>query len=81
MAGGGGHLWHDPGVPTHSLRQLRFQSPYPGRKHQVMQRGPVTLRIGNPHEGDISLRLLSALLKEAGIGKDEWEALQAAMVS
>ena len=40
-----------------------------------MQRGAVTLRIPNPHEGDISLRLLGALLKERGVDKDEWEAL------
>lgn len=40
-----------------------------------MQRGLVTLRIPNPHEGDITVRLLSALLKEAGISKAEWEAL------
>ncbi len=66
-------------IKSHELirypRELGFQGPYPGRKHQIMQRGLVTLRIPNPHEGDIPPRLLSSLLREAGINKKEWEAL------
>ena len=32
-----------------ALRQLGFDGPYSGGKHQFMVRGDVTLRIPNPH--------------------------------
>ena len=31
------------------LRQLGFEGPFSGGKHQLMQKGNVTLRIPNPH--------------------------------
>lgn len=57
------------------FRQLGFDGPEPGTRHQVMIKGTIRVRIPNPHEGDISPRLLSLLLREAGISKGEWEAL------
>jgi len=57
------------------LRQLGFDGPEPGTRHQIMVKGSIKLWIPNPHEGDISPRLLSWVLKEAGISKEEWEAL------
>ncbi|MEW6127098.1 MAG: type II toxin-antitoxin system HicA family toxin [Acidobacteriota bacterium] len=57
------------------LRQLGFEGPYSGGKHQFMVKGAITLRIPNPHQGDISKDLLSRILRQAGIDKDDWEKL------
>jgi len=55
------------------LRQLGFDGPYPGGKHQFMKRGDFALRLPNPHAGDIDVGLLSRLLREADIEREEWE--------
>lgn len=57
------------------LRQLGFEGPYSGGKHQFMVRGEITLRIPNPHTGDMGKELLMRLLRQAGISREEWEAL------
>jgi hypothetical protein len=57
------------------LQQLGFQGPVPGMRHQIMVKGTLRLRIPNPHHGDISRDLLARLLRQAGISRDEWEAL------
>jgi len=57
------------------LKQLGFDGPYSGGKHQFMIRGDITVRIPNPHHGDVGMELLSRILRQAGIAKDEWEAL------
>lgn len=57
------------------LRQLGFDGPYSGGKHEFVVRGNVTLRVPNPHRGDIGRELLSRILKQAGITRDEWERL------
>ncbi|RJX17015.1 MAG: type II toxin-antitoxin system HicA family toxin [Ammonifex sp.] len=54
------------------LRRLGFEGPFSGGRHSFMRRGPLKLRIPNPHEGDISPALLKELLRQAGITKDEW---------
>ena len=59
----------------HYLRQLGFYGPYSGGKHQFMLKGTLTLRIPNPHQGDIGKELLARLLRQANIDKDEWEKL------
>ncbi len=38
-----------------------------------MIRGTVTVRIPNPHPGDIPLSLLGRILRQAGISRREWE--------
>lgn len=58
------------------LRQLGFDGPYSGGKHQFMLKGDLTLRIPNPHQGDIGKELSARLLRQAGIDKDEWEQLE-----
>ncbi len=58
------------------LKQLGFDGPYSGGKHQFMVQGDVTLRLPNPHRGDISIELLSRILRQAGIDKDRWEELE-----
>lgn len=40
-----------------------------------MQKGDISLRIPNPHRGDISIDMLARLLRQAGIERDAWEAL------
>ncbi len=57
------------------LRILGFAGPYSGGKHQFMTRDDITLRIPNPHQGDIGKELLSRILKQARIHKETWEKL------
>ena len=38
-------------------------------------KGDVTIRIPNPHEGDIGKQLLLRILRQAEIAKEEWENL------
>ena len=55
------------------LRAMGFGGPYAGGKHLFMTKDDLQLTIPNPHKNDISVALLSRLLKQAGIGKEEWE--------
>lgn len=57
------------------FQQLGFTGPSGGTKHQVMRRGTLSVRIPNPHTGDIGIPLLLEILKQAGITRDEWERL------
>ena len=57
------------------FRQLGFEGPYSGGRHQFMVKGQLRLFVPNPHEGDISRSLLARLLREAGIERDAWENL------
>lgn len=54
------------------LRQLGFDGPYMGGKHPYMIKGDLVLTIPNPHRSEISVDLLSRILKQAGITRDEW---------
>ncbi|TVR57420.1 MAG: type II toxin-antitoxin system HicA family toxin [Gemmatimonadales bacterium] len=58
-----------------NLVALGFEGPYSGGKHEFMVRGDVTVRIPNPHRGDIGVGLLTRILRQARIGRDEWEGL------
>jgi len=58
-----------------SLKQFGFEGPYSGGKHQFMIKGEITIRIPNPHSGDIGRDLLSRVLRQAGISKEEWEKI------
>jgi predicted RNA binding protein YcfA (HicA-like mRNA interferase family) len=57
------------------LRQLGFDGPRPGGRHETMYRSVIQVPIPNPHAGDISQALLLRILKQAGISREEWEAL------
>ena len=57
------------------LRQVGFNGPYSGGKHQLMIKGQLRVRIPNPHQEDIGRNLLQRILREAGIEKEEWEKL------
>lgn len=56
------------------LRRLGFSGPLSGGKHEFMVRGQLVLTIPNPHRGDIRASLLAVVLRQAGIGRKEWES-------
>jgi predicted RNA binding protein YcfA (HicA-like mRNA interferase family) len=57
------------------LRALAFEPPVSGGDHQYMKRRGMKLRIPNPHAEDIGRGLLVRILRQAGIEREEWEAL------
>ena len=57
------------------LREVGFDGPYPGGKHQYMVKGELKLTIPNPHQGDISQALLARILRQGNITRDDWEEL------
>ena len=58
-----------------NLKQIGFNGPYSGGKHQYMIRDELKLPIPNPHKGDISVGLLNRILRQANISREEWERL------
>ena len=56
------------------LRDFGFEGLYSGGNHQYMVREQRKLFIPNPHRGEISPELLSRLLKQAGIDREDWES-------
>jgi predicted RNA binding protein YcfA (HicA-like mRNA interferase family) len=54
------------------LRELGFDGPYAGGKHEQMRRGAATLIIPNEHEGDIGPGFLGRLLRQAGLTREQW---------
>jgi len=57
------------------LRELGFEGPYAGGKHQYMVKAEIKLTIPNPHQGDIGRELLNRILRQAGIERDKWKNL------
>ena len=57
------------------LRQLGFEGPNSGGKHQFRVKGGRTLRLPNPHRSEIGKELLARILRQGGIEKDDWERL------
>ena len=57
-----------------ALRSIGFAGPFSGGRHEFMVRGDVTLRIPNPHQGDIGKDLLARILRQGRIDRAEWEA-------
>ena len=54
------------------LQRSGFTGPFRGGKHQIMQRGEMTLIVPNPHRGDITKNLLAPKLFDAAhqVGSD-----------
>jgi hypothetical protein len=46
--------------------------PFPGKRHQHMKRDATLVLIPNPHGGEISVDLLSEILRKARISREEW---------
>jgi predicted RNA binding protein YcfA (HicA-like mRNA interferase family) len=57
------------------LKQLGFEGPYSGGKHQFMVKDDITVRLPNPHQGDIGQEFLARILRQARIDREQWEAL------
>jgi len=58
------------------FRELGFQGPFSGGRHQFMVKGTLKVRIPNLHgSGEIGDPLLREILKQAAISKKEWNAL------
>jgi len=54
------------------LKMFGFEGPYVGGKHLYMLKNDIRLTIPNPHKNEIGVDLLSRILKQAGIGRQEW---------
>lgn len=58
-----------------NLRNKGFDGPYSGGKHSFMVKENLTLTIPNPHQGDIGRELLSRILRQAGITRQQWDKI------
>ncbi|OGP61152.1 MAG: hypothetical protein A2V67_06140 [Deltaproteobacteria bacterium RBG_13_61_14] len=56
-------------------RQIGFEGPYSGGRHQFMVKNALTIRLPNPHEGEIGPALLIRILRQAQVSREEWEKL------
>ena len=54
------------------LRELGFQGPVSGGKHFYMIRGTLVLTVPNRHRKDVSVDLLSRILRQANVSREEW---------
>jgi predicted RNA binding protein YcfA (HicA-like mRNA interferase family) len=54
-----------------ALRKAGFSGPTPRSRHEIMERGGVTVRIPNSHSAEVSTGLLRRLLNEAGLTREE----------
>ncbi|RQW77698.1 MAG: type II toxin-antitoxin system HicA family toxin [Methanothrix sp.] len=52
---------------------LGFHGPCKGSDHDYMVKGETRVTIPNSHQGkDIGVKLLMQVLKEAGVGREDW---------
>jgi predicted RNA binding protein YcfA (HicA-like mRNA interferase family) len=55
------------------LKKFGYEGPFSGGKHLFMIRNNIRLTIPNPHKkNDIGIDLLTKILKNAEIPKEEW---------
>ena len=59
------------------LRELGFEGPFSGtgRHPSYMVKDMRTVKLPNPHQGDVGRQLLARILEQAGVTRDEWEAM------
>lgn len=57
------------------LKLIGFAGPYSGGKHPFMIKDAKTITIPNPHKDEIGKELLSRVLRQAGVSKEEWERI------
>jgi hypothetical protein len=55
-------------------RALGWTGPYSGKRHVFMRKDGCRVFIPNPHGGDIDWSLTKAILDQAGITREEWDA-------
>ncbi len=58
-----------------ALKKAGFEGPYIGGKHEFLVKGQLRLILPNPHQGDISRDLLTRILRQANLTREEWEKL------
>jgi predicted RNA binding protein YcfA (HicA-like mRNA interferase family) len=51
------------------FKSLGFEGPLQGSRHSFMRKGTLNVRIPN---GDCHVSLLTRILKQAGISREEW---------
>ena len=57
------------------LKALGYSGPLSGGRHQFMIKGAKKIRIPNSHKGQsVHVSLLHEILRQAGIGDDEWKS-------
>jgi len=55
------------------LTRLGYDGPFAGGRHMYMtKKGAATVRVPNPHRGDISLGLIKRILRIANIDQDQF---------
>ena len=57
------------------LRKFGFEGPFSGSKHQFMKKGSLKLRIPNPHKSEIDKAILTEIIKQTLINKNDWESV------
>ncbi|MBI2929541.1 MAG: type II toxin-antitoxin system HicA family toxin [Verrucomicrobia bacterium] len=55
------------------MRLFGFTGPFPGKRQELMRRGPHSVPIPNPHGNDIDWTLTKRILKQAGIEPEDWD--------
>lgn len=56
------------------FRKLGFSGPHSGKRHQFMKKGPLKIRIPNPHSGGtVDVSLIARILRQAGISVQQWD--------
>jgi predicted RNA binding protein YcfA (HicA-like mRNA interferase family) len=58
-----------------ALKQVGFEGPYVGGKHEFLVKGELRLVLPNPHQGEISKDLLARILRQANLSRTAWENL------
>jgi predicted RNA binding protein YcfA (HicA-like mRNA interferase family) len=54
------------------LSKFDFDGPFQGGKHPYMVKDDIVITIPNPHQKEISVDLLTRILKQAGITREKW---------
>jgi predicted RNA binding protein YcfA (HicA-like mRNA interferase family) len=54
------------------LKKIGFEGPFPGSDHDYMVRGDDFVRIPNHHKREIGANLISEILREGRISREEW---------
>ena len=55
------------------LRTFGFVGPFQEGRHPYMTKGNFGLTVPNPHEKEISPDLLTRILRQAGIKREDWD--------
>ncbi|MCK4244978.1 MAG: type II toxin-antitoxin system HicA family toxin [Candidatus Omnitrophica bacterium] len=58
------------------FHKLGFEGPYRGGRHPYMIKGSLVLTIPNPHRREIRVDLLSRILKQAEISREDWKKVK-----